>query len=49
VRSSGVRALDRAALDQIAASQPFPRPASGARWSLRDFTVNIDYRARGAA
>jgi protein TonB len=48
-RSSGIRALDRSALDQIAATQPFPRPAPGARWSLRDFTVNIDYRARGAA
>lgn len=49
VRSSGTRALDRAALDQITATQPFPRPAPGARWSLRDFTVNIDYRARRAA
>lgn len=49
VRSSGVRALDRSALDQITATQPFPRPAPGARWSMRDFTVNIDYRARGAA
>lgn len=46
VRSSGVRGLDRSALDQITTTQPFPRPASGARWSRRDFTVNIDYRAR---
>lgn len=45
VRSSGVRALDRSALEQITATQPFPRPAPGARWSVRDFTVNIDYRA----
>lgn len=45
VRSSGVRALDRSALDQISGTQPFPRPSATARWSLRDFTVNIDYRA----
>lgn len=45
VRSSGVRALDRSALDQITATQPFPRPPATTRWSLRDFTVNIDYRA----
>lgn len=44
-RSSGLRALDRAALDQIANTQPFPRPDAGARWTKRDFTVNIDYRA----
>lgn len=49
VRSSGFRALDRSALDQIVATQPFPRPAPGARWSLRDFTVNIDYRAAQAS
>ena len=45
-RSSGVRALDRSATDQILATQPFPRPDAGARWSTREFTVNIDYRAR---
>lgn len=49
VRSGGVRALDRAALDQITATQPFPRPDPGTRWSRREFTVNIDYRARGGA
>lgn len=43
-RSSGVRALDRAALDQIAATQPFPRPPAGTTWTRRPFTVNIDYR-----
>jgi protein TonB len=46
VRSSGVRALDRAAMDQILATQPFPRPGAGVRWVRREFTVNIDYRAR---
>lgn len=45
-RSSGVRALDRSAMDQILATQPFPRPGAGARWVRREFTVNIDYRAR---
>lgn len=45
-RSSGVRALDRSAMDQILATQPFPRPDAGARWSTREFTINIDYRAR---
>lgn len=43
-RSSGVRALDRAALDQIAAAQPFPRPPADAPWRMRAFTFNIDYR-----
>lgn len=43
-RSSGVRALDRAALDQISAAQPFPRPGPGATWRTRPFTFNIDYR-----
>lgn len=48
VRSSGSRALDRATLDQIAATQPFPRPGAGAEWRLYPFTVNVDYRdARG--
>ena len=45
-RSSGVRALDRSAMDQILATQPFPRPDARARWSTREFTINIDYRAR---
>jgi protein TonB len=45
-RSSGVRALDRSAMDQILATQPFPRPGAGVRWVRREFTVNIDYRAR---
>ncbi|MFC7378921.1 energy transducer TonB [Brevundimonas sp. GCM10030266] len=48
VRSSGVRALDRAALDQITSTQPFPRPDAGAQWATREFTVNIDYRTRRA-
>lgn len=46
VRSSGVRALDRSAMDQIASTQPFPRPEPGARWASREFTVNMDYRTR---
>ncbi|MDQ8028046.1 MAG: TonB family protein [Brevundimonas sp.] len=46
VRSSGVRALDRSALDQITSTQPFPRPDAGAQWATRQFTVNIDYRTR---
>lgn len=46
VRSSGVRALDRSALEQIMSTQPFPRPDAGARWASREFTVNIDYRTR---
>ncbi|RZJ24721.1 MAG: energy transducer TonB [Brevundimonas sp.] len=46
VRSSGVRSLDRSAMDQIVAAQPFPRPDAGTQWSTREFTVNIDYRAR---
>lgn len=45
-RSSGVRALDRSAMDQILDTQPFPRPGAGVRWVRREFTVNIDYRAR---
>lgn len=46
VRSSGERALDRSAMDQLIATQPFPRPDAGTRWTTREFTVNIDYRAR---
>jgi hypothetical protein len=33
-------------MDQILATQPFPRPGAGVRWVRREFTVNIDYRAR---
>ncbi|WP_420478722.1 TonB family protein [Brevundimonas sp. FT23028] len=46
LRSSGVRALDRAALEQIRSTQPFPRPDPGVRWATREFTVNIEYRSR---
>ena len=44
VRSSGSRALDRATLDQITATQPFPRPPADVEWRLYPFTVNVDYR-----
>lgn len=43
-RPSGSPALDRAALSQLAAMQPFPRPAPGAGWARREFDVLIDYR-----
>lgn len=46
VGSSGSRALDQAALDQIRNTQPFPRPEPGAAWRTRSFTMNIDYRVR---
>jgi protein TonB len=45
-RPSGSAALDRAALAQLAAMQPFPRPAPGAGWARREFDVLIDYRVR---
>jgi protein TonB len=45
-RPSGSPALDRAALSQLAAMQPFPRPAPGAGWARREFDVLIDYRIR---
>lgn len=45
-RSSGSASLDRTALSQLAAMQPFPRPAPGARWARRQFDVLIDYRVR---
>lgn len=45
-RPSGSAALDRAALAQLAAMQPFPRPAPGAGWARREFDVLIDYRIR---
>jgi protein TonB len=46
VRSSGSRLLDRAALDQIRTTQPFPQPGPGTTWRTREFTLNIDYRRR---
>lgn len=45
-RPSGSAALDRVALAQLAAMQPFPRPAPGAGWARREFDVLIDYRIR---
>lgn len=46
VRSSGRPELDAAAVSQIRATQPFPRPAPGATWRRRSFDVQIRYRAR---
>lgn len=46
LRASGSAALDQTALTQLAAMQPFPTPAPGARWTRRDFAVAIDYRSR---
>jgi len=43
---SGSAPLDQTALMQLAAMQPFPKPAPGARWTRRDFAVAIDYRSR---
>lgn len=42
--TSGLSALDKAALDQIQATQPFPKPEPGATWRTRTFTIRIDYR-----
>lgn len=44
VRGSGRPELDRAALSQIRATQPFPRPAPGTTWRRRGFDVQIQYR-----
>ena len=46
LRASGSAPLDQMALTQLAAMQPFPKPAPGARWARRDFAVAIDYRSR---
>ena len=46
LRASGSTPLDQTALTQLAAMQPFPKPAPGARWTRRDFAVAIDYRSR---
>lgn len=44
IHSSGMRALDLTAMNQIRDTQPFPRPQPGTAWRTRAFTVNIDYR-----
>lgn len=49
IRSSGSRALDLAALNQIRNTQPFPRPQPGTAWRTRPFTVHIDYRQETAS
>lgn len=45
INASGSAPLDQTALTQLAAMQPFPKPAPGARWARRDFAVAIDYRS----
>lgn len=43
---SGRAGLDAAALRQLRASAPFPRPPSDATWRTREFRVRLDYRPR---
>ncbi|WP_395943252.1 energy transducer TonB [Brevundimonas sp.] len=43
---SGHAGLDAAALRQLRASEPFPRPPSDATWRTREFRVRLDYRPR---
>jgi len=43
---SGRASLDAAALRQLRASEPFPRPPSDTAWRTREFRVRLDYRPR---
>lgn len=44
VRSSGERALDQLAQQQLAAAAPFPRPPANSDWHRRSFTIPLTYK-----